>query len=161
MLDDRADQSGEGLLPELPDGLRPRTGELQEVFDEPLEVAEAADHQVERLLGAFGELVASPLERSSGERQGRHRRAQLVADIAGEAGLLFQPLQQHLGHPVERLGQTGEIGIGIVVESFLEVPRGDPSGDVRGRGQRAQRPPGRPDAEQTTRGRGEQRPDDQ
>ena len=135
--------------------------ELEQVDHHRVEASHLADHDVERLLAAVGQIVAAGVEHLDRRRQGGDRRAQLVADVGGEALLAFDPLLHGVGHVVERAGEPIEVGIGLLLEPRVEPTVGDVAGGVGDPRQRSQQPTaGRPPEERRQQRR-QDRPDDQ
>ncbi len=105
-------------------------GDLQQVLDESLEPGDIGDQQVERRLGALGHVVAASLHHLDAGGECHQRRAQLVADIAGESGVAFDAVLQRLGHVVERGRQQLQVVVVGVFESGVEATAGDGLGGL-------------------------------
>ena len=119
-------------------------GQLEQVDDHGVEAADLADDDVERLLGAVGELAAAAVDDLGGGGQGGDRGAQLVADVGGEAGLALDAGLDGVGHVVERVGQPVEVGVALAGDARVEVAGGDLPGGVGDPPQRSQQAPARP-----------------
>ena len=87
--------------------------QLEEVDHHGVEAAHLADDDVERLLGAVGQLAAPAVDDLGGGGEGGDRRAQLVADVGGEAGLPLDAGLHGVGHVVERVGEPVEVGVAL------------------------------------------------
>ena len=81
--------------------------ELEQVHHHLIEPANLPDDDVERLLGAFGQVGAAAVEHLDRGRQRGDRRSQLVADVGREASLALEPGLHRIGHLVERLVPIG------------------------------------------------------
>ena len=75
------------VLEVQPDRAGVEPADLEQVLDEAAEAGDVAHEQVERRLGPLGHLVAAGLHHLDRRRQRHQRRAQLVADVGGEAGV--------------------------------------------------------------------------
>ncbi len=141
---------GDGVAHELADAQvleveadRPgvEAADLEEVLDEPAEAGDVADEEVEGGLGPLRHLVAPRLHHVDRRRERHQRRAQLVRDVGGEAGVALDALLQRRCHVVERAGEHAEIGIVGGSEPRLEPAAGDRLGGFGGVGDRAHGPP--------------------
>ena len=68
-----------------------------------------------------GRSAAADVEHLDGGGQRGDRRAQLVADVGGEALLAFDPFLDGVGHVVERAGEPVEVGVVLLVEPGVEA----------------------------------------
>ena len=114
--------------------------DLQEVEHHLVEALHLADHDVEGLLRALGQVGAPPVEHLHRGRQRGDRRAQLVAHVGGEAGLTLDPALHRVGHVVERGHHAVEVGVGLGLEAGVEVARRQLAGRAGHPGQRAEQP---------------------
>ena len=80
-------------------------GHLEQVLDERLEDREVREQEVEALLAGGREFLAVLLEDRGRRGERGERRAQLVADVAREARVTLEALDQLADHVVERLGE--------------------------------------------------------
>ena len=122
-------------------------GQLEQVDHHRVEAAHLSDDDVERLLGAVGEIVSPAVDDLGGGGEGGDRRTQLVADVGGEAGLAFDPRLHGVGHPVERVGEPVEIGIALAGDPGVEVAGGDLPRSVGDAVERSQQAAARPPAD--------------
>ena len=113
-------------------------GELEQVHHHRVEPPHLADHDVERLLGPIGQLAPARVHHLGGRGEGGDRRAQLVADVAGEARLPFDTGLHGVSHLVEGVGQAVEVGVPLGGHTRVEPSRGDLAGGVGDPRQRAQ-----------------------
>ncbi len=102
--------------------------DLEEVEHHLVEALDLADHHLEGLLRALGQLVAPPVEHLDRGRQGGDGGAQLVAHVGGEAGLTFDAALDGVGHVVERADESVEVRVGLGLEPGVEVARGQLAG---------------------------------
>jgi hypothetical protein len=105
-------------------------GDLQQVFHQTLEAGDVGDQQVERGLGPLGHVVAAALHHLDAGSQRHQRGAQLVADVAGEAGIAFHARLQRGGHVVERVGQHAQVGVVGGLEAGVQPAAGDGLGGL-------------------------------
>ena len=96
-----------------------------------VEAAHLADHHVERLLGAVGQVGAAAVEHLHRGGERGDGGAQLVADVAGEARLAFEAGLHRVGHVVERAGQAVEVGVVLRWHARVEPAGGDLAGGGR------------------------------
>ncbi len=113
-------------------------GQLEQVHDHLVEPTHLPDHDVERLLGALRQVGPAAVEHFDGGCERRDRRAQLVADVGGEARLALEPGLHGVGHVVERLRQAGQIGVGLRSHAGVEAAGGDLAGSGGDTGDRSQ-----------------------
>ena len=143
------------VLAHEPHGAGVEPGDLQQVLDQALEPGHVGHQQVEGGDRPLGHLVAARLQHLDRRRQRHQRRAQLVADVAGEAGVVLDPQLQRRRHVVEGGRQLAEVLVVGGLEAGVEAAAGDGLGGLGGVGQRAHRPARRPHAEQHAERRGE------
>ena len=91
---------------------------------------------------AVVQVVPAAVQDAGRRGQGLQRRAQLVADVGGEAAVPFDAPGELVDHLVERRGEAGQVGVGGRVEPGGEVAGGDLLGGVGDRAQRPQDVPG-------------------
>ena len=135
--------------------------QLEEVDDHGVEPPHLADDDVERLLGAVGQLAAAAVDDLGGGGQRGDRRAQLVADVGGEAGLPLDAGLHGVGHVVERVGEPVEVGVALAHDARVEVAGGDLAGGVGDPPERAQQPPARPPPDEARQQDRDERADDE
>ena len=100
-------------------------GQLEQVHHHVVEAAHLADHHVQRLLRALGEVVAAAVEHLDRGGERGDRRAQLVAHVAGEAGLALDAGLHRVGHVVERAGQAVQVRVVLRRHARVEAAGGD------------------------------------
>ena len=126
--------------------------DLEQVLDELGEAGHVLAQQLEGLLGALGHLVLVVRQHLDGGVDRGQRRAELVADVAGESGVAVDALLQARHHRVEVRHQGGQVGVVdvlVVVEPGVELAEGDGLGRLADAGQRPQRVPAGPVADRT------------
>src|SRR5581483_444011 len=97
-------------LPFQPGRPRLQTGDLEQVEYQLLEALDLLLEHVEgrrRLLRR----VPPPADDVDRRSDGGQRRAQLVADVGGEAGLPVDAVLQGVDHLVERGDEGGQVGV--------------------------------------------------
>ncbi|NMH97548.1 hypothetical protein HF526_09515 [Pseudonocardia sp. K10HN5] len=132
-----------------------------QVDDHPLEPLHVGAEQIDGVLRGRRELVTTSVQYRHGVDHRGEGRAELVADVAGEAGVATHPLLEGRRVPIERRRQRREVGVVVLGQPCLQVPGRDPP---RGRGQvgqRAQRATARPPPEAETQQRAGGDPGDQ
>ncbi len=119
-------------------GARVEPGQLEQVDDHRIEAADLADHHIEGLLRAVGQVGPFGVEYLDGRRERGDRRAQLVADVGSESLLAFDTCLYGVGHVVEGTGESVEIGVVRRVESGVERTLGERLSGVGDSTQRSQ-----------------------
>ena len=115
-------------------------GYLEQVRDHPLEAAQLRGQEIQRPPRPLRKVVSAGFQHADRGRQRRQRRAQLVADVGGEARFALDPLLEPVGHAVERGGERGQVGLVEGLQTGVEAPSGDGDGGVGHVAQRPQRP---------------------
>ena len=123
-------------------------GYLEQVRDHPLEAAQLRGQEIQRPPRPLRKVVSAGFQHADRGRQRRQRRAQLVADVGGEARFALDPLLEPVGHAVERGGERGQVGLVEGLQTGVEAPSGDGDGGVGHVAQRPQRPATGPAADE-------------
>ncbi len=118
---------------------RVQPADLQQVREQRLEPVELRHQQLRAASQGGQQLVLGGVQDVRRHPHGGQRRAQLVADVRGEPPLQRPELLEladlgldAAGHLVVRLGQPRHLVVAVHGHAFVEVPVGEPLGDLGG-----------------------------
>ena len=128
-------------------GVQP--ADLQQVGQQRLEPVQLGHQQLGAAAQRGQQLGPGGVQHVGGHPHGGQRGAQLVADVGGEPALqraellqLADLLLDALRHRVVRLAEPGQLVLAVHRHPLVEVPVGEPLGDLRGLPHRAHHLPG-------------------
>jgi len=102
--------------------------DLEQVLDHLREATGLAAEQLQRLSAFDGEAGPEGGKNLDRGLQGSERRAQLMADVGGEADIALDTAGQGVDHAVEGGDQRGQVCITISRKSLIEGSLGDGAG---------------------------------